>query len=104
MYDSEGLLIYFYINGPGSVHDSQLSLRLYQILRTKVPAGFGLAADTAFSSAGELSGKIFKPLKTDEIKTMANDPAVRVSDLIRFLKKHRAAVSVRQVRTQYTNS
>ena len=97
MYDSEGLIIYFFINGPGSQHDSQLSLRLYHILRTKIPDGFGLAADTAFSTAGTLAGKVFKPLKTDEIKKLADNPSVRVCDLIRFLKKHRAAVSVRQV-------
>jgi len=61
-----------------------------------VPAGFGICADAAFTASGDLATKIFKPLTERQIGAAANNATITLKALIRFIKKHRAAVSVRQ--------
>ena len=96
VFDSEGCIIWYRINSPGSWHDSSQCMGLYDLLRTKVPAGFGIAADSAFRGTGNLSTKVFKPLTETQLQAKANS-SISVSELIKILRKHRAAVSVRQV-------
>lgn len=90
-----GTIIYYFLNAPGCEHDSALSVELYSLLLRRCEAGFGLAADSAFVATGDMEGKIFKPLRTDQLAKMAN--SVTVTQLATAIKKHRAAVSVRQV-------
>ena len=96
VFDSEGCIIWCCTNAPGSWHDSAISTQLYCLLRECVPAGFGICADAAFTASGDLATKIFKPLTERQIGAAANNATITLKALIRFIKKHRAAVSVRQ--------
>ena len=96
VFDSEGCIIWCCINAPGSWHDSAISMKLYTLLRTKVPEGKGICADSAFAASGDLATKIFKPLTEKQIAAAAHNEGIHWKTLINFLKKHRAAVSVRQ--------
>ena len=96
VYDSFGLIIYAYLNAPGTQHDSTLACGLYHLLRKRTPAPFGLAADTAFSASGDLASKIWKPLTDGQLKSASNDESISVKKLCAMIKKHRAAVSIRQ--------
>ena len=91
-----GEIIYCYLNAPGCQHDSTLAQELYDLLRRCTPLGFALAADTAFSSSGDMKDRIFKPLSTSQLQAKANDKTVSVKKLAALLKAHRACVSVRQ--------
>ena len=96
VFDSEGCIIWCCLNNPGSWNDSAISMELYELLRTKVPEGFGICADSAFAASGDLATKVFKPLTESQIAGHAKNPGITVWSLVSFLRKHRAAVSVRQ--------
>jgi hypothetical protein len=96
VYDSFGTIMYAMLNAPGSEHDSTLARRMYDLLRHNTPKGFGLAADAAFSTRGDLADKIWKPLTTTQLRNASENETVSVRKLVALLKKHRAAVSVRQ--------
>jgi len=96
VYDSFGTIIYALLNAPGSQHDSTLAAGLYDLLRSKTSKGFALAADAAFCSKGELKDKVWKPLTTTQLRRASDDDSISVRKLVAMLKKHRAAVSVRQ--------
>ena len=95
VFDADGCIDWARLNCPGSWHDSKIADGLYDVLRYKVPQGFGIAADTAFSNSGDLKTKVFKPLKENQLTAKVNS-GLSVKALIKILRAHRAAVSVRQ--------
>ena len=55
----DGLIIYQQVNCPGVMHDSTIASDAYYQLDVKIPDGYAILADSAFSFLG---GKILKPL------------------------------------------
>ena len=61
----------------------------------KVPRGYGIVSDSAFKGSGDLATKVFKPLTESQFTAKLNQ-GVSLGKLVRMLRAHRAAVSVRQ--------
>ena len=61
------------LNAPGSWHDAQVARPIYQQLRSSVPDGFYLVADSAFPKGNQsVAGKIQVPLKSGQ--RISRDP------------------------------
>jgi hypothetical protein len=70
------------INSPGSWHDAHIARPIFNILRTKVPDGYFLVADTAFPRGPDsIAGKICAPLKSGD--RLPGDP-VQCQDLLAY--------------------
>ncbi|GLB44058.1 putative DDE superfamily endonuclease [Lyophyllum shimeji] len=66
-FSPEGVVIAAVLNCPGSWHDSHVSCPIFEKLRTQVPEGFYLIADTGFPrGTASIAGKIRAPLKGGE--------------------------------------
>ncbi|KAE9383641.1 hypothetical protein BT96DRAFT_1027124 [Gymnopus androsaceus JB14] len=67
VFSPQGLIIDASLNAPGSWHDAHVSRRIFERLRTRVPEGYYLIADTAFPRGDDsISGKIRAPVKAGE--------------------------------------
>jgi len=59
-----GVIISAVVNAPGSWHDAHVACPIFEQLRTSVPEGYFLVADSAFPKGGaSIAGKIKAPLK-----------------------------------------
>ena len=90
LFDPEGLIVHYFVNGAGSQHDSALSVNLYALLE-QLPEGFCVAADAAFKSSGSLQGKVMKPLRQDQLAKLAGE-CVTVTQIVAQIKKHRCSL------------
>ena len=92
VFNPKGEIIHCHLNAPGSWHNSSLSEELYDLLDHRVPDGYVLVADTAFTG----SPKLLKPLRQDQIASLSASKHISVRELCQEIKRHRVAVSVRQ--------
>jgi hypothetical protein len=70
-----GVIISAVINSPGSWHVAHVARPIINILRTKVPEGYFLVADTAFPRGPDsIAGKVSAPLSGDRVP---GDPVER---------------------------
>jgi len=62
-----GVIISAVLNCPGSWHDAHVARPIFEQLRTKIPDGFYLVADTAFPrGTASIEGKIRAPIKSGQ--------------------------------------
>ncbi|KAJ8094153.1 hypothetical protein PM082_023361 [Marasmius tenuissimus] len=79
------------LNAPRSWHDSHVARPIFKRLRTRVPDGYYLVADTAFpQGTASISGKIRAPLKDGNL--VPNNPQER-TEVLNF---NRQLLSYRQ--------
>ncbi|KZT05182.1 uncharacterized protein LAESUDRAFT_737564 [Laetiporus sulphureus 93-53] len=64
-FASNGEIIHYTFNAPGSWHDSCIAHRLYEKLLTKTPPDYYLACDTAFPRSSSIDNRIKVPLKSN---------------------------------------
>jgi hypothetical protein len=90
VFTPDGCIAFARYNCPGSWHDADVALPLYNNLLEKTPAPYALVADTAFPRSKDMHNKIITPMAQDD--NFHDDPDIAVQQLFR----HRQVVRVRQ--------
>ncbi|CAO3600926.1 unnamed protein product [Absidia cylindrospora] len=77
VFTPDGCICYVRSNCPGSWHDAEIAVKLYQdLLLPRCPPPFRLFADSGFPCSGEYAEKILRVPKKSEVKNMVVDDEV----------------------------